>query len=451
MTDRQNGADGAVSATETDADSHGVPELTAADLADMREWMASADGGPPTAVEPVPAPRRPPAYDPALVMEGPESSTPVTTSSADASGPALEFVTFAELAAQVDAEGPRKWLLRGVWPAGDYGVHAAEAKAQKTWNTVDLAVAVASGTPWLGSIPVDVQGPVLMFVGEGGRANLVRRVRAVAESRGLDADTLPIVVCARAPHLSNVQHMREFAAKVERLRPVLVTLDPLYLAAKGADRGDLFSMGAMLETVQRVCQRFAASLWVVHHYNRTAGSGASRISGAGPAEWGRVLITAEVKSRRVVDLATRETDVVTALDVLGGEVPDRTIRLRRRIWADDPDDLDSPLHVVSEVSEGEEDGAGREFAGHLTPADRKVIAALSAISAGGQPAIGDWIANKYGNGLKRETLSRCLGKLEKLHIAESVNGGPFKAALWSLAPDFEPNIDADNEASGPAP
>jgi hypothetical protein len=87
---------------------------------------------------------------------------------------------FAEVAAEVDARGPRKWLIRGIWPAGDYGVHGAEPKAGKTWNALDLSVSVASGTPWLGAVPVDTTGPVLVFAGEGGDGNIVRRLRAIA-------------------------------------------------------------------------------------------------------------------------------------------------------------------------------------------------------------------------------------------------------------------------------
>jgi hypothetical protein len=114
----------------------------------------------------------------------------------NAEPPALVFQTLAELAAEVDAAGPRRWLLRGVWPARDYGVHAAEKKAQKTWNTADLAVSVAAGTLWLGAIEVDHPGPVLMFIGEGGKTNTVRRPRAVAEARGVVA--APIADCCHA-------------------------------------------------------------------------------------------------------------------------------------------------------------------------------------------------------------------------------------------------------------
>jgi len=150
----------------------------------------------------------------------------------------------------VDAAGPRRYLVRGVWPAGSYGVHAAEMKAQKTWNALDLAVSVASGTSWLGAFPIDDPGPVLVFAGEGGEAAIVRRLRAICASRGLTAETLPIVVCSRAPHLSDVEHLGLVAEQLTATRPRLVILDPLYLAARGASGSDLYAMGAVLERVQ---------------------------------------------------------------------------------------------------------------------------------------------------------------------------------------------------------
>ncbi len=85
------------------------------------------------------------------------------------------------------------------------------------------------------------------------------------------------------------------------------------------------------------------SAFVVTHFNRARDlRGAARITGAGPAEWGRVLISATVASRRT-DPATQATTVLTELDVQGGEVPDQTIHVRRVVRALDPDDLDSSL------------------------------------------------------------------------------------------------------------
>ena len=172
---------------------------------------------------------------------------------------------------------------------------------------------MASGTPWLGAIEVDDPGPVLMFHGEGSEANLVRRIHAVCASRDINPDTLDIVVCTRAPKLGNATHLDVMRDEITRRTPRLVTLDPLYLAARGGKIGDLYDMGALLEGAQHVCQDAKTSLFVAHHHNRQDGRGMRRISGAGAAEWGRVLITGEVISRHT-NPHTRETTVITELD-----------------------------------------------------------------------------------------------------------------------------------------
>lgn len=344
--------------------------------------------------------------------------------------PPLEFTSFADLAARVDARGPRSYLLRALWPAGDYGVHAGEMKSQKTWNTVDAVVSVAAGTDWLGAIPVDKPGAVLMFVGEGGEANLVRRVRAVAAAVKVDPAQLAIVVCTRVPHLSDAAHLGNVADALDRHRPVLTTVDPLYLAARGAKGSDLYAMGEVLETVQHMCQQADSGLWVTTHHNRKDGRGAGRITGAGPAEWGRVLINATVVSRHS-DPATRETTVVTELDVIGGEVADTTLRVVRRIRVDgDPDDINAPLLYRMEASEISRDtGAGDD----MPPARRKLYEALQAAGGDTRTAgqLVDWIAAKHGHGLTRPTTSSELNALLKAGLADCL-AEPGRPSLWFL-------------------
>ena len=354
--------------------------------------------------------------------------------------PVLEFQTIAELSAEVAAAGPRHYLIRRAWPAGAYGVHAAEMKAQKTWNADDLAVSVASGTPWLGFLPVEQPGPVLIFAGEGGKAEIVRRLRAIARSRSVELESLPIVVCARAPHLANVSHLAAFEEQLETAKPVLVVLDPLYLAARGAKGSDLYAMGEMLETVQHLCQAADASLLCVTHFNRKDGSGAGRITGAGPAEWGRVLMTATVLSRHT-DPQTSATTVVTQIDIVGGEIPDQSIKIRRRIQAQDPDDLDSLLEYHVEQLEADEPDTENS---DLPPAARKLLEALDAAE---EPSTGaelvDWIAATHGHGLKRETVSRHLNELRRQGAVECTNPDATVAEpkRWSRVTDVTVTCD----------
>ncbi len=360
----------------------------------------------------------------------PQPSPPAEQATAQ---PTLTFLTIKELRDRVQAAGPRRWLLRGLWPGGDYGVHAGEMKAQKTWNTADLAIAVAAARPWLGHIPVEDSGPILMFVGEGGEANLLRRLDAIAGE--LPIDDLPITVCARAPHLSDRVHIGLMADQLDRVRPKLVTLDPLYLSVGGAKGSDLYAMGELLERPQHLCQEAGTALWVATHLNRKEGRGAARITGAGPAEWGRVLVTATVISRRK-DRASQETTVITELDIIGGEVAGGTLRLTRRIRADQPADLDSPLHYHVETTEVDENDDDNGDAGEqMPPARRKLLAALRAMGGIGMPAktLVDWIADEHGHGLRRETVSRELNELLRAGLADVVRD-PGHESLWLLAP-----------------
>jgi hypothetical protein len=151
--------------------------------------------------------------------------------------------------------GPkRRWLFRGVWAEGDYGMFSGPDKAGKSWAVLDAAISMASGTPWLGHFEVESPGPVLMFLGEGGERKVVRRLEAIARTRGVLLDDLRIRVCFRVPHLTNGAHMLIIQEEIQTFRPQLVIIDPLYLAARGARGSDLFEMGANLEGIQVIAQ-----------------------------------------------------------------------------------------------------------------------------------------------------------------------------------------------------
>lgn len=378
--------------------------------------------------------------------ERPEARLPAAPLVVGHARPLLEMPTLAELCAEVDARGARKWLVRGVWPSGAYGVHAAEPKAGKTWSALDLAVSVASGTPWLGSLPVDDPGPVLVFAGEGGDGNVVRRIRAIAASRQVKPEELPMRVCTRAPKLNDDAAMAVLGDHLRATRPRLVVLDPLYLFARGAKLGDLYAMGELLEVPQLLCAEIGASLVVVHHYNRQRDqTGANRITGAGPAEWGRVLLTAEVVSRRT-DTTTRATTVISKLDVLGGEVPDTTYRVTRTVSAADPDDLDSPMtYAVSVAAGGQTEGnAGPgDATDGLPPAAVKILQAVRALDRPvTQDQIVDEVKERHGHGLTRPTVSRQLNELQRRglvdhHEDDSLPG--FPTNYWFPA-ESEPPV-----------
>jgi RecA-family ATPase len=66
------------------------------------------------------------------------------------------------------------WLIEGLWSAQAVGIIGGEPKCCKSFLALDLAVAVASGTPCLRCFPAGQRGPVLLFAAEDD-ALVVRR------------------------------------------------------------------------------------------------------------------------------------------------------------------------------------------------------------------------------------------------------------------------------------
>jgi len=316
--------------------------------------------------------------------------------------------SLAELAA--NPPPPARFLLRRYWPADAYGVIAAGSKAGKTWLALDIAVAVATGGVALGLIAVDRPGPVLVFLGEGGRRNAWRRLRAVCDAHDVNpADVDGLHLSYRSPRLNDVEALGAIAAAVETVAPVLIIVDPLYLAAAGSDGASLYGMAEVLGRAQALAENADAALIVSHHWNQSGkGSGFGRMSGAGPEEWGRVLWSVEVD--RGESVHTDGSLSHLTVRVRGGEVADTAFTVTREVWADDPDDLNSVMHY--------ELTAGAEVAGNarkVTAADR-VLAVLrgepdrwmTAVEV--QDADAEWSHGQPGySPLKLDTVSKRLG------------------------------------------
>lgn len=164
----------------------------------------------------------------------------------------VEVEDIADMIARVDAAGPIDYLVTPLWPADAYGVVAATDKGGKTWAVVDLAVSVATGGKWLSRFGCK-QGRVLMYCGEGGARNIVRRVRAVAKQKGIQEGLLAghLRMSEQAPELRSAKALEKLDEELFLFHPALVIVDPLYLAAIGGRGSDLYAMGELLTDVQK--------------------------------------------------------------------------------------------------------------------------------------------------------------------------------------------------------
>jgi hypothetical protein len=347
----------------------------------------------------------------------------------------LGIASFGEVAARVAAAGEPRWLVEPLWPADAYGVLAADVKAGKTWAALDLAVSVACGLPWFGHFPCPTPGGVLVFLGEGGERAMVRRIQAIATHKGADPQLIGerLRLCFRVPQLAAPGAGQQLQAVEQELAThpaTLVILDPLYLAAGGASGSSLYDMGAVLQAIQGVCQHAGCALVVVTHWKKTGdGKGAERISGAGPAAWARVIASVSV------DYRGADPDggsiVLLGFELIGGELADTRFRVRRRVRADDPADLASPLSYQVEVLPADNGDLDDAAAAGLSPSRQWVLAALRA--GGGFQTVkqlGDRLA-EAGHALKPRTIQVALAELEAAGLATGNQEGPGLAGYWS--------------------
>lgn len=332
----------------------------------------------------------------APVLELPRTPTPVAPSSR------LSIRSLRELAEEVELRGPRRFLVQGLWGESLAAMLAAAYKTGKSLTVDDLIVSVASGSAFYGYFPTQ-QGRVLLLPAEGDDGERLQRLQAICQQRGVKlADVWDqIDVGKRAPSLKRERDRQEVLEQVAQGGHALVVVDPMYRAVEGADKGDLYGMGALLGSLSEPLHEMGAALLSVFHTNRSGKTRAiDRAVGAGPTEHARVLLGLDMIAKRVVGPQRRE-HAELQLEVRGEQVADITYLIRRTVWREDPDDLSTALHYEVEVGGvvGEADDDG------LHDGQRRLLDALS----------GDWSSyEQIGDRMKADDTARKPLRLETM-------------------------------------
>jgi len=336
----------------------------------------------------------------------------------------------------------RRWLVKNLIAEDAYGVLGAVAKAGKTWMALDLAHAVTTGEKWLGRFEVNFTGPALYFLGEGGEQPTLRRLDSISRSYGTqdEFDHAGLHLVERVPHLLNETDMlvvREYIAEVE---PVLVVVDPAYLAARGAAGSQLIEIGSALEEMQMACQDAGTALMVVHHWNKTGkGSGHERFSGSGFSEWGRFLISVDTELVGADELGHTRTKLKCEATL--GEGPSLDWQVVRTLWADDDNDLNSDLHYELEECEpgsGAPLPQGEESPLHAYPRSLRAIGALGGWRRAAE--VQEWDANnllKRTDGstagpVTKDRMQKAMAELAKRGDLQCTRHEQGKARLYAL-------------------
>jgi hypothetical protein len=195
--------------------------------------------------------------------------------SAPASAAPFPVVRPSDLTPSAPSSTP--WLIDQLWSAQAVGIIGGTPKSYKTWMALEMAVAVASGSPCLASWAVSSPGPVLLYAAEDSQSALRSRLESLARHHGLDLASLDIrVITADALRLDRLTDQERLQATLLLHRPVLLLLDPL-VRLHAIDENAAGEIAALLGYLRLLQRQTGAAIGLVHHTRKSV----SAYGGAG--------------------------------------------------------------------------------------------------------------------------------------------------------------------------
>jgi hypothetical protein len=170
-----------------------------------------------------------------------------------------------------DPTAPLRWLLADLFLVGAAGMLGGAPKTGKSFLALELAVAVASGTPAVGRFPVTAPGPVLLLAAEDPPAVVVQRLAALATARDRALATLPVDVIVEAGWRLP-DGLDRLVATVRHRRARLLILDPL-IRVHRADENSAAEMAAVLDGLRGLARATDCAVLLVHHTRKAPAGG----------------------------------------------------------------------------------------------------------------------------------------------------------------------------------
>jgi len=163
------------------------------------------------------------------------------------------FVSVGDLLDEDETEGPH--LVAGLLGCGSTALVVSKPKAGKTTWALNLGLAIARGTPFLGREVL--QGPVLYVAMEGHRVEWKRTLRAM----GATKDDAFFIAVGQAPD-GALQWLHDNAKKH---RPKLIVVDTFQRFTKLKDVNDYAAVTNASIPLVEIAQSTGATLLFPHH------------------------------------------------------------------------------------------------------------------------------------------------------------------------------------------
>lgn len=178
---------------------------------------------------------------------------------------AAPFPVVLASALETPAAASPSWLIEQLWTHQAVGIIGGAPKSCKTWLALEMAVAVASGSPCLGSFAVPSPGRVLLYAAEDSESALRLRLESLARHHECMLANLDIrVITAASLRLDSEADQKRLETTLILHRPVLLLLDPL-VRLHSIDENAAGEIAGLLGYLRGLQRRSNVAIALVHH------------------------------------------------------------------------------------------------------------------------------------------------------------------------------------------
>jgi hypothetical protein len=162
-------------------------------------------------------------------------------------------------------------LVTDLWSADAVGIVGGEPKCCKSFLALDLAVAVASGTPCLRRFSVPQPGRVLLYAAEDALHVVRSRLEGICAAAGIGLRELDVhVITAPTLRLDLPADRGRLEQTVADLAPRLLVLDP-FVRLHRIDENASGEVAPLLAYLRELQRRHNLAVLLVHHAKKSGG------------------------------------------------------------------------------------------------------------------------------------------------------------------------------------
>jgi hypothetical protein len=195
------------------------------------------------------------------------------------------FVDSAPLSRTPDL---RDWLVKPLLIAGLPGAVGIARRTPHTSIFLDLAISLATGTPFLGKFDLPRQRRVAVVYGESDEATVQETVHRIAAAKNVPLHEDSLVLWSFGlPQLSGSSHYGGFRRRLAANKIDVVFLDYLYIcrvlaAGQGVSAAKLYKIRELLLGTARACLAARTTPVLVDHMGKTGKTRAKNGADAPP-------------------------------------------------------------------------------------------------------------------------------------------------------------------------